>query len=114
MTQARAPMPHEVAAKSPIIDHLPGAVPREVLRTASASAQVTHRGEGQIRYEAFRTVHGDDIALREEFRRPPTTPPHASRKLPFVNLLAHHQKSKVSTFVRKICGTNFFHDFCNF
>ena len=26
MTQARAPTPHEVAAKSPITDHLPGAV----------------------------------------------------------------------------------------
>ena len=81
MTQARAPTPHEVAAKSPVNVHLPGAVREKLLSTASAPAQVTHRGEGQIRYEAFRTVHAAGIALREEFRRPPTTPRHASRKI---------------------------------
>ena len=81
MTQARAPTPHEVAAKSPVNVHLPQAVREKLLSTASAPAQVTHRGEGQIRYEAFRTVHAAGIALREEFRRPPTTPRHASRKI---------------------------------
>ena len=73
MTQARAPTPHEVAAKSAITDHLPGAVREKLLSTASASARVTHRGEGQIRYEAFRTVHAAGIALREEMRCPPAT-----------------------------------------
>jgi hypothetical protein len=81
MTQARAPTPHEVAAKSPVNVHLPGAVREKLLSTASAPAQVTHRGEGQIRYEAFRTVHATGIALREEFRRPPTAPRHAFRKI---------------------------------
>ena len=81
MTQARAPTPHEVAAKSPVNVHLPGAVREKLLSTASAPARVTHRGEGQIRYEAFRTVHAAGIALREEFRRPPTAPRHAFRKI---------------------------------
>lgn len=81
MTQARAPTPHEVAAKSTITDHLPGAVREKLLSTASAPAQVTHRGEGQIRYEAFCTVHAAGIALRDEFQRPPTTPRHASGKI---------------------------------
>jgi len=74
MTQARAPTPHEVAAKSPVNVHLPQAVREKLLSTASAPARVTHRGGGQIRYETFRTVHAAGIALREEFRRPPTSP----------------------------------------
>ena len=75
MTQARAPTPHEVTAKSPMFPHLPGAVPdrQTLLSTASAPAQVTHRGEGQIRYEAFHTIHAAGIALREEMRCPPAT-----------------------------------------
>ena len=55
--------------------HPPAADRKMTLCTASAHPHVPHRGEGQIRYEAFRTVHADGIALREEFQRLPTTPP---------------------------------------
>ena len=74
MTQARAPTPHEVAAKSPVNVHLPGAVREKLLSTASAPAQVTHRGEGQIRYEAFRTIHAAGISLRGDIRLPQQPP----------------------------------------
>jgi len=76
MTQARAPT---------LQNHPFSTICRDkLLSTASAPAQVTHRGDGQIRSEAFRTVHAAGIALREEFRRPPTTPRHASREHPRV------------------------------
>ena len=52
---------------------------RKLLSTASSQAQVTHRGERQIRYEAFHNVHAAGIALREEIRRPPTSR-HAPRR----------------------------------
>ena len=87
MTQARAPT---------LQNHPFSTICRDkLLSTASAPAQVTHRGEGQIRYEAFRTVHATGIALREEFRRPPTAPRHAFRKITHVCETCHELQKKV-------------------
>ena len=46
--------------------------------TASAHPHVTRRGEGQIRFEAFHTMHAARISLRGSIRHPPRpTPSHA-------------------------------------
>ena len=81
MIQARDPTPHEVTAKSPIFPNLPGSVREKLLSTASAPASVTYRGEGQIMYEAFSTIHAAGIALREEILRPSANLRHAARKI---------------------------------
>ena len=57
-----------------------GAEREQILSTSNGQAQVTHRGERQIIYEAFRNVHAAGIAFREEIRPPTTTPRHCSRK----------------------------------
>jgi len=60
-----------------------GAEREQILSTSNGQAQVTHRGERQIIYEAFSNVHAAGIAFREEIRPLTTTPrPLLSQKSP--------------------------------